>query len=213
MQGQTGSNGTLRFDEAALIAKLDRVGRELRVAFAGMCAERIVSACPAYEAVSGWRGGDVVRELLDRLWADLLGRPMSSEELGEAIETCMRAIPVEGERPWTPYEAYAEDAAAAVAYALQVRDTGQSREAAWAARRAYEAVDAYAIREFGIDINEPGAEVRILEHPTVQKELQCQLLDVDSMLDMARQHVNVGPGELRRLRGRAMKCAHCFRVA
>ena len=98
------------------------------------------------------------------------------------IDACMALIPREDDGPWFTEQASAEDAGASVGYALRCRQSGQAQEAAWAARRAYEALDHYVINRGDIDTNKPGAEERVLGHPAVQGELARQRRDLDEAL-------------------------------
>ena len=107
----------------------------------------------------------------------------------------MKLIPQEEEGPWIPEQADAEDAGAAVAYALRCRQNGRGQEAAWSARRAYEALDRYVINREDIDVNVPGAETQVLAHPLVQAELTRQLRDL--------QDLATGPDTALRLQARA----------
>lgn len=74
---------------------------------------------------------------------------MDGEEVQENLEQVMKLLPREDDNSWIPEQARAEDAAAAVAYALRCRENGQSTDSAWAARRAYEAVDHFCHRQNG----------------------------------------------------------------
>jgi hypothetical protein len=94
-------------------------------------------------------------------------------------------IPQEDDSPWVMEQASAEDAGAAVAYAMRCRQSGQAQDAAWSARRAYEALDHYVINRENIDTNKPGAEERVLGHPVVQAELARQRRDLDEVLDLS----------------------------
>src|SRR5882724_3878028 len=135
----------LEFDEMELSERLEQLPRPLRAAFAAACAERLL---PAYDRFSTQtKTGDALtlEQILRRLWIDLSGEAMSDEEVERQIQACMELIPKEDDGPWVPEQAAAEDAAAALAYALRCRQNGLAKEAAWAARRAYEAVDDYVI--------------------------------------------------------------------
>lgn len=93
----------------------------------------------------------------------------------------------EDEGPWSSLRAYAEDALAAVAYALRVQQNGDSQEAAWAARRVYEALDHFIIDERGIDTNEAGSEKLIIENPLILQELLQQKADLDDLSILAHR--------------------------
>ena len=167
----------LHYNEAALVRELDRVGDKSRVAFAASCAERLF---PAYEdfcrrADRGDRA--TLTWILARVWKHLLGDQMSSEHVRETLGRCIELIPGDDEEPWVDGQAYADDAASAIAYTLRALDSGESQEAAWAARRAYEAADHHVVHRLGIE-----GELQILAHPIVQTEFCRQRRDLEELL-------------------------------
>lgn len=89
----------------------------------------------------------------------------------------MALIPGEGREPWGDDQAYADDAASAAAYVLRALETGDAREAAWAARRSYEAADHYVMYRVGVE-----GEEQVLIHPIVQGELARQHRDIEALL-------------------------------
>jgi hypothetical protein len=89
----------------------------------------------------------------------------------------MELIPSEDEDPWFDEQAYADDAASAIAYTLRALDSGESQEAAWAARRAYEAADHHVMHRLGIE-----GESQALAHPIVQTEFSRQGRDLEELL-------------------------------
>lgn len=107
---------------------------------------------------------------------------MSDRELEEQIKSCMELISREDAEPWVSDQEVADDALAALAYALECRRTGLGKEAAWAARRSYETLDTYVINHENIDTNIPGAEAQVLAHPLVQAELARLQRDLDELL-------------------------------
>jgi len=129
------------------------------------------------------RRGDppALAEILDRLWRDLAGDQMSSSQIAAALQRCIALIPREDEGPWVAEQAYAEDAAATVAYALRAWSNGDEREAAWAARRAYDALDHFVNNRFGLAPGTPGWEEQVANHPLVQDELRRQERDLGEM--------------------------------
>lgn len=172
----------IHYNEQELVRRLEQLSPKLRVVFAAACAERLL---PTYFSFSERTGnGDPSRlaMILERLWVDLQGNPMSTEEMRANLDVCMSLIPQEGEDLWVDEQAYAEDAAVALAYALRCRQSGESQEAAWAARRAYEAVDYYVINRVGIDANQPGGEEQVLSHDIVRAELARQHRDIEDLL-------------------------------
>lgn len=173
----------LRFEEIKLAQKLGQLANGARVAFAAACAQRLSASYAKFSTQTG-RGDEVaLNGILTRLWNDLNGSQMSDEDLDAMIAACMELVPKEDDGPWSMEQAAAEDAASALVYALRCRRSGQAKEAAWAARRAYEATDHYVINTENIDTETPGAEARILSHPLVQAELRRQQRDLDELQD------------------------------
>lgn len=170
------------FNEQSLVTDLGRLPSPFRVVFAAACAERFL---PAYVSFSGRTGrGDatMLSAILERLWLDVQGDRMDTRQVQENVDLLMDLIPQEDAGSWVPEQAWAEDAAAAVAYALRCRQNGQAQEAAWAARRAYEALDHFVIAKEGIDTNKAGAAQLVLAHPLVQAELLRQQRDLRELL-------------------------------
>ena len=172
----------LRFNEVELTEKIEQLPTRLRTAFAAACAERLTVAYARFSALTGRGNLAAFKTILARLWSDLIGTEMSHAEVEEQIKSCMKLIPHEDEGPWVFEQAAAEDATAALAYVLRCRRGGQAREASWAARRAYEALDHFVRNQGQIDTSAAGAEARVLANPLVQCELARQERDIDELL-------------------------------
>jgi len=169
----------LDYDEPARIAALRGLAPRLRVAWALLCAER---ALPGYRracAKTG-RGNPFLAECLaERLWFDVAGDAMTSEEL-EAARTRAEALLDDEDE---------NDAAAALVFAFDARATGDPLEAAWAGRRLYDLADALAQRDLCGE-RSPATwtaadEARILGHPRVQRELGRQERDLRELASLA----------------------------
>jgi uncharacterized protein YjaG (DUF416 family) len=164
------------------LAGIEQLPNPLRGAFAAACAERLLPAYHKFLARSNRGDPCILEQILTRLWKDLSGEPMSEAETEAQIDACVELIPREDDGPWVAEQAAAEDAVAALAYALRCRRSGLAKEAAWAAGRAYEALDDYVINHEDVDTNIAGAEARVLAHPLVQAELARQQRDLDELL-------------------------------
>jgi uncharacterized protein YjaG (DUF416 family) len=169
------------FDEPQIVRSLERLSLELRVAFAASCAERVFSAYDSYSNRTGRGKPAALRSILNRLWNDLVGDRMTEGEVHATIKACEELHPREEDRPWMPEKDYAEDAVAAAAYALRCRENGSAQEAAWAARRAYEAVDSYVMGRDNPDLETVEGETQVLTDPLVQAELARQRRDLDEL--------------------------------
>lgn len=171
----------LRFDEQKLVQELERLSTPCRTAFAAAAAERLFPAYASFARQSGRGDSSKLAGVLERLWQDIEGSRTNARQQQDDIDLCMALIPQEGSGPWIPEQAYAEDAAAALTYALRSRKSGQASEAAWAARRAYEALDHFVVAQEKIDTNQPGAEKRILSNSLIQAELSRQRRDISDL--------------------------------
>jgi len=197
----------LKFDERALAAELGGVARWGRVAFAAACAERLIPAYRRFSERTGRGNAQKIASILDRLWDDLAGMPMTEADLKAKADACMALVPQEDGGPWVEEQAAAEDGAAAVAYTLRCRQSGEAIEAAWAGRRTYEALDHFVINRENIDTNQPGGEWQVLGHPLVQAELRRQRRDLDELMGMVGKSL---PDLARRLHERAKSEAAIF---
>jgi uncharacterized protein YjaG (DUF416 family) len=169
------------FNEAERCVQLSSLPTKEKAAFAAACTERLFPAYYRFCVLTGRGQPEVLRETLTRLWDDLLGRLMSDQEINNRLEVVMSLVPREDDGKWVPEQAAAEDAAAALAYALRCRGNGASKEAAWAARRVYEAIDHYVINRETTLLDGNRNEERILSHPLVQQELSRQRRDIDEL--------------------------------
>ena len=167
----------LRFDEAKLIAALGQLSARRRSLFAALVATRLSGAFEIYARDAG-APLDGIRAASDHLW-----RQVESELSSNAVETegqieAVLAL-ISDEDSSAAYGAQAEDAAAALAYALRSVMDPNPQEAAWTARRAYECVDNLVISRESVEIGGP-AEERIVQDPLIQSELARQREDLET---------------------------------
>lgn len=167
----------LRYDEIEIIRKLDLLDPKAKLAFAAACAARQIPGYVMFSRETGRGDSYALISVLERVWRDVLGEQMLDHEVQRELEQVMALIPQEDDGPWVNEQAYAEDAASAVAYALRTRITGASREAAFAARVAYEALDHHIMNRLGVENDE-----HVLRHPVLQAELSRQHRDLDELL-------------------------------
>jgi uncharacterized protein YjaG (DUF416 family) len=180
------------FDENRIKGSLTKLPIKLRILFAVTCAERLF---PAYERFSAKTGGgnvDLLRRILDKLWMGLLGVQEYSDQIIAAdLQHCMLLVPKESDGEWFNEQVWAEDAVACLAYCLRTRLSGDTQEAAWAARRVYEAADYYVLHASGNNYKLPDDESRVIEHPLVQAELRRQERDISELLSLVPSQENI----------------------
>lgn len=167
-----------RYEEADRLRRVNELSPRGRVAFALLCATRLVPQYRRFHEKTGRGDPQRVEELAVMLWQHLTTARMSTDDLEQAVEHCMDLIPTEDDGWDDEVQASAEDAGAALAYAYRAAVTGDAQEAVWASRRAYEAMDHFAGRhETGSEYDEDAR----LRHPAVQSELSRQVLDIDAL--------------------------------
>jgi uncharacterized protein YjaG (DUF416 family) len=202
------SNAIFTYDEAGNVKLLERLPSRLRVVFALLCALRLL---PAYQRFhSRTRRGDPkeLGAMVEKLWADCIETTMQDDEVGKYSARCVELVPSEDEGWDEETQPYAEDAAAAVAYAFRARQTGNPQEAAWAARRIYESLDRYVQTITEVAPGDPEDELAIMSHPAVQAELARQQRDLADLAELAELDDITQP--LRGLRERSEREARAF---
>ena len=196
------------YDEASNIAQLQQLPLRLKVLFALLAALRILPAYGRFNAKTGRGDAAALQELADRLWLDVIGQPMTDAEARASADRALALVPLEDDGWDEETQAYAEDAAAALAYAFRVRVTDDPQEAAWAARRVYEAADHLATTTSALAVGAATNERVILSHPVVQAELTRQRRDLQEVAELARR--NVIDKEIAQLRARSEAEAASF---
>jgi hypothetical protein len=170
----------LEFQEQLLKEELSQLPPSSRVAFAASCAQRLVSVYHEYVAQTDPPSGARLDHALEYVWTHLLTCP-NEERTQRVLADVMALIPDEETPGWTPLTPYAEDATSALAYSLRCLLSGDAQEAAWAARRVYEALDEFVVSRDDISPSDPGAEYGILRDPVIQAELERQKRDISDL--------------------------------
>ncbi len=168
------------YDEADINARLAKLDRFHRTAFAAACAERLWPLFERYARATGEGDVEALRSILDMAWSAAQG--VEVEEMAGA-QAAAAMVPAEGGE-WVFEMGYGQNAAAAVAYALRARQTDDPQEAVWSARQLYEAADYAAQRALpDLDLNAPGVERALFQSPAVQSALaalSADLIDIES---------------------------------
>lgn len=128
----------LTFDRSLIEARLERLDRHGRTAFAALCAERLLPLFTRYSIETGDGSPSELRKILDRLWAALDGSAVADLSSDATLAASM--VPDE-DGPWTFVSGYGQNAAASVAYAVQTWQEDSPEAAVWAAWQVYEVAD------------------------------------------------------------------------
>ena len=99
--------------------------------------------------------------------------------------------------------------AASVAYAIRARLADDPQNAAWAARRAYSAVDHFIMSQIHSTRITREHPQFILSHPLVQAELRRQQADLEA-LELASAETSLPASVISDLRNRARRDAEFF---
>ena len=184
---------SVRYDEAVILSRLSAVDRSAKTAFAASCAQRLLRLFDRYALSAG------TPELAPRLVSIVV----AAWDVASGAEADVAALQAEAEGMvptdedgWTLETGYAQNAAAAAAYAIRTWLSDDPREAAWAARQVYDLAD-YAVLQGrpALDLNAPESEAQVLESETVQNALRA--------IDRALAVVESAPSTWQELRADA----------
>jgi hypothetical protein len=99
----------------------------------------------------------------------------------EAKEAIAEALVPYEDDSWVQELAYAQNAGAAVVYAIRCHRTADPQEAAWAARQVNEALFYWVNAHNDFDWNSPNLVELITADPLVQAELRRQRRDLEQL--------------------------------
>jgi uncharacterized protein YjaG (DUF416 family) len=177
---------SFRYHEPSLVQALSRLSPSISALFAATCAERVLPVYRWFHRRTGRGDPAALEEALGALWSDLEGQP--SKALLTAQKTAEGLVPEEDDT-WVDECAFAQHAAAAVAYAIRCHLTKNAEEAGWAARQVYEALDLWVTTRANVDLNAPGAEDQVLADPLIQAELARQSRDIAELMRLTHDGV------------------------
>lgn len=172
----------LSFDEAATIKHLESIQDCKRVAFAAAAATRHLRTYDAFSGILTSGAQQKVVEVIKKLWLALEQNACDRNYWESALEEIMSFLP-DQDAEWTVGSAFVEDGLSSVAYTIRCLLNHKSEEAAWAARRSYEAADQAAIRILRVQPGSPNVESEIRSHEIVQRELSRQKRDLTLLKD------------------------------
>ena len=165
-----------RYDEAEMKARLARLDRSQKTAFAAACAERLWPLFERYSEATGRGYVAALRVALDSVWR--AARDEQVADLAGARQVAEGMVPSD-EGEWIFEMGYGQNTAAAVAYAVRTWLTDDPQEGVWGALQLYEAADYAARRSLpDLDVNAPDAEQRLLASRAVQDVLAGMSTDL-----------------------------------
>jgi len=165
------------------------------VAFALCCAERLMPAYVRYseKAALNTEDSELYANALALIWNQLLDQENPRHEIENMVQKCLDSIPTE-DRAWELGEPYAEDAGAAVTYAIRSWLSCSAQEAVYAARRIYEALEHFVTNAVGTIPQSDADKQQIHLNPLIQQELSRQKHDLEQLEALVQQSM---VGDLR----------------
>ena len=161
------------FDEKALIAALQELPAELRVAYALLIAERLYPILDAYSREAGGKEASVVRDALDEVWAALERGTLRKQRLTELADAVFEVRPETEDNP-SSLSSFALDAAGAAWEAIQTALTGDPSHAVAAAQIGFETVHTFAEEREDFLPQDRADQESVLSRDVVTKELEAQ---------------------------------------
>jgi uncharacterized protein YjaG (DUF416 family) len=166
--------------DSALKAELKELPQRTQAAFAAACAERLYPAYASFVGASGRDDDGLIRRTLDLAWDGARSGVVAAEDPAELFEQCVALIPTDGSEEAIP--AHAEDAIAAVAYALQAAAGLDDKAAGWAAEQVTNCLDSFLLAN-EIDISAPDSEQRVWAHQLVVTEVNRRKDDLRQLAE------------------------------
>ncbi|MEH6413924.1 DUF416 family protein [Pseudomonas sp. CGJS7] len=160
-----------------LTTELNKMSSIRRSLFAVMTAERLTPFF-RHHAGANLAAVEVVNKALNFVWRGISHPAPSSNENTQGVEQInfvQRVIPDEDDP--AHFSAQADDAAAALIYAIRSLSSQDPRDAAWAAQRAYDSVDNFINRLPDSTGFIPSTYVD--NHPLLDEELSVQKADLE----------------------------------
>ena len=176
---------TPEYDEMVLKGRLSGLDRRAKTAFTAACAESLVALHERYWTTTGDSGKAArAREILDSAWdVAFAGNSDVSSLESEAV-----SLGPTDDEEWSFDKGYAQNAAAALAYAVRTWLSGDAQEAAWAARQVYEAAEYSGSQP---DVQPGELLVRKVSDVAVQIAVTDTSSGVQSALDFLDQALRI----------------------
>jgi uncharacterized protein len=172
-----------RFNEAALLQRLQTLTPWGQLAFLLSITERLIPNYIAFQAHHHWGELEVLLHALELGWRHLAGQVAPRGELEAWLERCDQVTPHTADFQ-DGYISPGLDAACCCEYVLRFLLEGKPSHVADAASLARDTVDMHVQDLEDFSSRDPQLEEKILQHPLMQRELQRQREDLDLLAPM-----------------------------
>jgi hypothetical protein len=170
------------FDENTLKLHLESLDGVKQTIFAASASTRLLNIFNSLRLTNYTHTYKLLNDMLDKFWFDILAPVNKNDKWLKQLEVILSLIPEESDVS-NIMDALLDDAASSFAYSIRCFLNPHAQEAAWAARRAYEAADQVAIKILNIQPGLQTAEKKIALHEVVQLELYRQKHDIILLRD------------------------------
>ncbi len=134
-------SATNDYNEAVIRSRVEGLPGIRRVAFASACAEWLVECYQEFAARSSQGDPERLRSALNMAWALADGDSLGQDMVDNERVAAELLVPNDQDDDWSDWSPIAQNAAAAVAYALRTALLDDPQQAVWGARQLYEAGD------------------------------------------------------------------------
>ena len=118
----------LRVDEEQLKRELNVLPKNLRAVFAAACAQRQLPNYLRFATSTGKGNATIASEAMATIWNELGHRSLAEKALQEMEDRCLALVP-DYDEYYLEGQEYADDAIAALVYAIRTLKSGNSQEA------------------------------------------------------------------------------------
>lgn len=194
MVGKSPVTQLLKYDEAALAARLEALEPWQKAAFALSSAQRMLPIYLKYNVLTGEGDAAFVQSSLATLWNALDDGVLAPNELQRLIDRANELIPPGDAVDRVIWHYYAANAVAALIYTMKCQQRDLTQEAVWAALQPYDVITNYVENRDHLNYNSEDDRLRLERDPLVQAELQrqdsdLQILEADKNRRAAVQHL------------------------
>jgi uncharacterized protein YjaG (DUF416 family) len=168
----------LKYDEAALAARLEGLEPWQRSAFALSCAQRMLPVYLRYSDLTAEGDAAFIQSSLATLWEALDDGALAPNELQLLIDRANELVPPGDAVGRVIWHYYAANAVAALIYAMECQKQDRIQEAVWAALQPYDVITSYVDNRDHLNYNSKDDRLHLERDPLVQAELQRQETDL-----------------------------------
>jgi uncharacterized protein len=180
----------IKFIPDTLKEMLTGIDKDLQLAFAASCAERILPNYEKFCEVTNWGDLSPLRDSLDLIWEACMGKILSLHDIETAMKLCEAVIPDSNDFK-SFYSTLAQDAVFSIWNLMDYLKDGNIDSLISGARYTTDSIDLYVQEIENITITDPQREDKILHHPMMQQELARQQRNLRIVRESVSKHETI----------------------